>query len=739
MSAAPATQPSLDLSVSIADLTSASQLKKLIQGDAKPTFNFGAEIAPFWNSPVQTVPNETSASITISGSGNWKTSGIGIGFALSASAKCQLKVITSGAVLTYAPDLESQPTSQLPGTVYPGSAYVIISLDFQISGSISGSGNIDGLGISGNVKGSTDTSVIFCHFVSGGMSLSDALKEAFEKFVFPFEPTCATDMNAGDIAQVNFNGSLACSLDVSYGIEDVTFSAPGVSSVLDSVTKGAAQLTLPSGKVDIGADASLSYTHTDDFTAIVQKQDANDAFLYVMRAHKNDGSEGLKVSATVTITNTPGVTVDSQKMQQAVNTITGVGGDQAAAYAADIAQGLNNKLNGWINNTVSKGASLGVEWDEHQAISMLFKYEIDLIDAAKLNNSWNAFCSGNLRGAVSVGGLVPESGSGISSQVSHSFTMSLQLFNLFSASDKSTYFKNTSVIVTQNGDLRYLYDIGQESEVDINKSQKICLIHFIASVDQSTANTVSDADVDLQMELIATNSKQEAGRIGDVVGFIPPNQQVNQAQKTMQQFVVTNAAGTLDLVCVLKPSAYGRLSCSEYIGKKPPASQQQDSENWLAFHDASVSLLNLQWAQALTYQDWQQFNVLCVYGDGVSGTPDRESEGNLAAVPPDLWSNINAPAALISYFLLNSAGFMNLCDDLHELAGLTSQPNNSAEDITVYNGLLTSLVELILKRDVNNDYSKPAIAALLRLSNPQSVTCKFVPGSNVLTCTLTLT
>src|SRR5580704_15843868 len=151
--------PSLNLSVDITDLTSASQLKKLLQGNAKPIFNFGAEIAPYWSGPVQRVPNGTSAAITVSGSGNWKTSGIGIGFALSASASCQLKVVTSGAVLTYEPDLQSQPTSELPATAYPGSVYLVISLDFQISGSVSGSGTINGLGISGNVKGSTDTSV----------------------------------------------------------------------------------------------------------------------------------------------------------------------------------------------------------------------------------------------------------------------------------------------------------------------------------------------------------------------------------------------------------------------------------------------------------------------------------------------------------------------------------------------------------------------------------------------------
>jgi hypothetical protein len=733
---ATATLPSLDLSISTADLTNASQLKRLIQGNAIPIFTFGAQMAPYWSAPVQSIPNGYSTAITISGSGNWQT-GTNIAFSLTGSAQCQLKVVTEGPVLMYAPDLTSQATSALPGTLYPGSAYIVLSLDFQIGASASAAGNINGFGITGNVQGSRDTSVVFCHVVSGRQSLRDAVEDAFSRFVFPFEPSCAMDMTTGDVAQVNFHGSLGFSVDVSYGIESVSFSAPGVASVLDSVTKGAAQFTLPAGKVDIGADATVSYTHSDDFTAVVQKLDIDHAFLYLMRSHKNDGTEGLKVSATVTITNNPGVTVNAQKVQQAVNGITGIGGEQVAASASELAQGLSGKLNTWINDTVGKGASLGAAWDQQHAASVLLKYEINLVNEPLVSQSWSALCGGNLRGAVALGGLLPEPGSGISNELSRSFTVSLQFFNLFSASSKTTYFTKTYVTVTQNGDLRYMYDIGKESEVDRNKSKRTCLIHFTATVDEASARTVSEATVNLILELSAVNDFRGAGRIGDLVGLIPPNKQVNMAQKAMQAFVATTPSGALDLVCVLTPAAYGRLSCSEYINNKPPANQQQDSENWSLFQRACVSLLNLEFVKTLTYNDWQRFNVLCNYPEGISGTPNRRLEGDLGAVPPSFLSNIGAPG-LAEYFLQNTANFMNLCDDLHQLAGLATAPTSSAQNTTTYQKLLTSLLKLIVNRDVNNDYSKPAIGALLALANPQSVTNQIVPSNNGLTCRLTL-
>src|SRR5580658_3746907 len=105
--------PAVDLTFDTSKLTSSSQLISLLQGDAKPVLQFGTQIAPYWNSKAMNAPNGTSVSITVSGSGNWKTS-TGIGFSLSASAKGELKIVTSGAVITYAPELASQPTGEIP-------------------------------------------------------------------------------------------------------------------------------------------------------------------------------------------------------------------------------------------------------------------------------------------------------------------------------------------------------------------------------------------------------------------------------------------------------------------------------------------------------------------------------------------------------------------------------------------------------------------------------------------------
>jgi hypothetical protein len=67
-----------------------------------------------------------------------------------------------------------------------------------------------------------------------------------------------------------------------------------------------------------------------------------------------------------------------------------------------------------------------------------------------------------------------------------------------------------------------------------------------------------------------------------------------------------------------------------------------------------------------------------------------------------------------------------------------SESHDSAKDITAYSALLMSLVQMIVKNDVSMDYSKPAIASLIRLLKPQSVTCKTATGKDTMTCTLTV-
>ena len=109
---------------------------------------------------------------------------------------------------------------------------------------------------------------------------------------------------------------------MSYGIDNYSFTAPSVTTVLRKLRKGHAASNLPSAAIDISASANLGLSHSDDFTAIVQKNDGGHAFLYLMRARKGDISGGVSVGAQVIINAVPGLTLNQPKLQNAVDNFT---------------------------------------------------------------------------------------------------------------------------------------------------------------------------------------------------------------------------------------------------------------------------------------------------------------------------------------------------------------------------------------------------------------------------------
>jgi hypothetical protein len=716
--------PTLDLSLKIADLGSASQLKTLLQNEAMPAFQFAAAIAPYWSAPVEKCPAGTKLSFKLSQDGCWKTS-TGISFGLSGSAECALEIVAGGCVVEYLDGVDADAKAKLPAGDYGGSAYVKLSLSFDITGNVSGAGYVGALGISGNAKGSADTCFLYAHRVKCGTALKDALAESLNNLVFPFQPSCAVQMQEGDIAEVTFSGCMSYGLQLCYGLGNYEFTAPSVKNVLESCTRGCASLTMPSASVDIGANFSLGLEHSDDFTAIVEKLDASNAFLYLMRAHKTDVSGGAGISAQVTITGMPAISVDQEKLQAGVNQIThGCGGAQVAALCGDLQDKLNDKVSGWLNNVVQNGASLKAAWDAQSNTTLISKYKIALSNITALDQSWSYLCQGNIRSAVGASGLLLLPGSGISRDINRQLTLTVTFFNFFHAQNTTSYFQHSKAYVTDTGDVRFLFDIGEETDSQVNKALQKARIHFVAD---ATAN--SAADVKLEIELSETNNKSEAAHMAAISSYLPAGSAASSAAADMKQFAAANPKGTLNLNLTLESSAYGKLTCSPYVGNKPPAEQSTDARNWQSFHDAAVSLLDLDFAAGVTYATWQKFNE----ASNGANLADRRHCGDPTAGAA-VWEGKPSDVQLkLNYFCLASASFMNLCDDLHGLAQVLSTIKIPDD----WNRLLGDLKDIVT-RDVNTDFAKPAAAALLKLCPAQHVSYDKELCGNALTCTLSL-
>ncbi len=268
--------------------------------------------------------------------------------------------------------------------------------------------------------------------------------------------------------------------------------------------------------------------------------------------------------------------------------------------------------------------------------------------------------------------------------------------------------------------------MGEESDSTMNKMLQKARIHFVAE-----AESKQPADVKLEIELSETNNRDEARHLAAIPGYLSPGPQSAAAADDLRQFAAAYPKGTLNLNCVLESSAYGKLTCSPYNGNKPPVDQTADARNWQVFHDAAVSQLNLAYAPD-NYTTWQQWNLA---SNGASGAKlaDRRHCGDASAGeafwegrPPDVQLRLN-------YFCLASSDFMNLCDDLQQLAQLLSTTKIPDD----WNRLLNDLKGVVL-RDVNTDFAKPAVASMLKLCAAQQVTYDKQQCGDTLTCTISL-
>lgn len=711
------------------DLKDGSHLKSLLAKDAKAAFAIGSELARFASQPIGAAAG-SNASVTISAPTSWTTT-TNIRFSLAPEAGCTVGVDVTSAKFSLAESIDSSQTQDIVSGPTDGIVYVNIELDFSIAGSLSGSGTAAGIGIAGKAAGSAAATLAFCHAVDASLNTIDAVKEAFSALVFPLEPDCALRMSAGDQGRVNVDGSVSFGLDVTYGLGSFKFSAPGVAAVEQSLQKANETLTLPTVEIDAGAMASFSYTHSDHFGAIVRKTAPDAAFLYLVRSAENEtvGSGAITVGVSVTGFN---ASVDRKGLAAAINKVTGTGGDKAAALAGDVQSSLVSKTNKWLS-THTADAGLLVELSRQTNRALLYQFAVDLTKADLTTQSWERLAAADVAGAMQVGGLKLLPGSGVGTGLKRSVSVGLHFFNFFSASSTTTYFQNADTDIGPDGSIRFLFDVGKESDSQTKSTLETSRIHFVASANPQADGSIGNVEVDLAIELSETNKPQDGNQIAEIIGALPATAATQAAQTTMSTFIADTPKGSLTVASTFKPSAYLRLSCSPFTGAKkdiPPAPpQEQDQDNWEAFHDAARVMLGLNYLDRLTYQDWVTFNQYSNSGNP-SGLPNRRNSGSPNRVPPSFYQD-HGLTLLARYFLLGSADFMNLCDDLHALAGNLAEVDTLAS----WNSLLDHLTALA--KSVEADWTRATARAILRLCGAnESPVVTMLPDSDgkSLTC-----
>ena len=735
------------------DLKKPSDLAALFAGQAAAIFRVGSEIARYAGQPVRSAVGSAPAKLTLQGDPKWKTKS-GIAFSLKADASCTIAISNTSTKFPVAMNVDSKETTNVVAGPTAAMVYINIELDFDIKGTLAGGGNVNGIGIAGKTSGSRSATLAYCQPVSAELETADAVKAAFDGLLFPFQPDCALNMPVGSIGKVNFDGTLDCELDVTYGLGNYKLSAQELGAAQNSVKVAWDKLTAPSLVANAGAKASLTYKHTDHFGVIVQKLDAKTALVYLVRSADDETGQSLGVSVGISATSIS-CKVDPDQLKNAVKEVTKGGSpkleNEVASLVPDLQNSLVGKANSWLSSH-KEDAGLMLSLSQQSGRTVLYAFKVDLSPGASQNlarQSWTALMSGDLRQALQIGGFKLQPGSGVADSLKRSSCIQFHLFNLFQLTTTSDFFKNSVTKLAPDGSIRVFVDLGQESQFSIRSASETATIHFVATATEDTqGSNYQKAEVDLYIELSETNKPKEAGRIANSIGSIATNPAVQSAQQKMATFVADHGSKKLALITIFKPSAYQKLVCSAYTvdnnGKAhPPAlPQKQDENNWEVFQ-ASVERLMADLSETvaeLTYDKWMLWNVSSNYRIGNvpddHHVPDRRNVGNYMAAGQNLFHD-RWPA--YRPFLLASTGFMNLCDDLHLLATVTAHVSTP----TSWGSLIATLQKWV-QSDVDPDWSKPALGALLSScsvgATASSVSTAFqtAKDNSCFTCTLTL-
>lgn len=653
-------------------------------------------------------------------------------FCLTPAATCTIAASPVSNTFKVAMSIEdTTKTTPLTATAPAGCVYVNIGLDFDIKGSVSGTGTAGPIGITGKTSGSKELTLTFSQPVPADLTTAEAVKLALSQLVFPVDPKCAESMETGAIANVNFDGKFNCEMDVTYGIADYKVSAPSVANVQSSLQK-VATLVQPSIELKTGVTGSVSYSHEDHFCLLINKTDNQTAMLYLLRSAEDCWSGSIGVTSTVTA-KVGTVTVDPAQVEKAIQTVTGNHTPSSTAQPeSNLQTGLGAKLKSWASDETNQ-AGLTASLSRQKDHTALFTFKVDLSAPALslAEASWTALVGGDVFQALQRGGFALQPGSGVDDSLKRTCKLQFQFFNLYSIASTTDYFSNAYTEFATDGTIRVFNDQGAEQSLKLNNKSDTIRIHFVATANEDSLKDISKAEVDLQIDLSEKASPKAAAVMPKVIGLLPGSSAVDAAITAMSGYVTSHPEGTLTLTSIIKPAAYRNLRSSTQS-----ADRTFDQSNWNAFRSATKLLnSNAIWASQLQYNDWAAWNESCIDPTGSLTTPNRHERGNYNAGNSAIPTGI-ADVDMISFYFRASSGFMNLCEDLQTLAAAEQGISTEGQWMN-----LMAFINDLVKNDIFIDYGKPVAGALLQQTGfgvPVTSSADQSTDGKTMTCTVTI-
>jgi hypothetical protein len=619
--------------------------------------------------------------------------------------------------------LDTDTSSATTGTITvpDGQYYVAVELDLTLAANAAANVQMGSVGIQGSAGTSDTFKVSFYKNVPGATLLKDALAAAFEGFVLPLHSQTYQHLRPGDYLYHQFNATLNLGFGATLGLDKVYFSgqykadipgAPSAPSVNTSVK----------AEVKAGASFNATFKYTGSYEALLSKLDDKTGRLHLYRNKTTDAN--FNFGATVTVIADPTVTPSAGNLATLANQVlpgttgtvanqllTGPAQNQVNTWVSD----AQTKINGWLKPFQQGQTQLQVAIDNTQSSFLLMDVTFDLT-AVGFSAAWSKAIAGDFNGALALptGGVSLDAGSGLENFHTRTTSVTFNLFGLFKAEWDASQIENYSILYAGNNTFHLVERIGDRQTSTVNGKGREVDLYFAAEATSNPAG-VTLGEVDLYVQLKAT-ANPAFGQ--SIAGFLSKATTGDTATQLTKQLIATaqqpSATETLELV--FKPSAYGRLTSSTLNGNRPIINELADQTNYASFAAAcsqfestSPANFSVRTPMDLDYATWTTWNILANNGSvSPTSVPSRINQGSpgggaVVAFLNGLNSSIQP--VQISMVLGSASSFMNLCEDLKNLAALTESSNTSWDK-------LRSTLQNIIQNDVPANFLIPTAYAL---------------------------
>lgn len=700
--------------------------------------------------PISSLPageNGFQEALTFSPGTSWTLADVPLNLTINIKASADVSIVTSGTLFSYTSGLANP--QQVAINVPAGSAYIKIEFEVAVDGNLSAQANLTtAIGISGTAEAGADFTIAYLKQVPLNTTIKDAIVQAVQSFVMPFQRETLKQLAAGDYLYHCFAGNLALGFGVHYGVSGSLLSGRSVEEVQASFKSRIATASLSlTPTFTASAEFDLTYKHNDFFEMLMHREadgNGNQARVHLFRANKANlgvaftAAINVDHGANFNITSNLGTVVDQiathvtariddatvkSKVSDAVHQLLGQATDAVQTFVDDVNQRVNNLLQ-TVNN---RGVELQAIIEAQKSRVSLFDYVFDLTNG-NVDKAWQAALKGDFVTAYQTPGHPVDlgEGSGVEEEFIRRSSVSLNLFGLFQASSAMQFFTNSAVVYAGKGLFNMLFSTGIEWDTATHSSSSSAAITFFAAATSQAMTSVQDLQVTMRVQLMDTAHPQ-AARLSALVLRDCNLRELQEAAAQALSFAQTQRKGKLMVRADLLPSAYARFRTSSFTGDAPPPlPQADDGNNFSKFVGACCGLFAADFFGGFpdvcrTFDQWQGLNIST---NQIQPPPNRHLFNDTQA--PTGWQAGDAGRFRIIFNYIDAARrFMNLCDDLRQLAGAEQQVQTPQQFQEVVDTL-----KFMVKNDADVWFTKPTLLAMLSLLGGTANNVRADQGAN---------